>query len=69
MLSVDQLCKGRLAELATILDSFYTTITSDYIGVEVGMVGIHEVVGFPSIQVEHCQVVSFEARFGSGCHE
>jgi len=35
-LSVDQLCKGQLAELLAILDSFYTTITSDHIGVEVG---------------------------------
>jgi len=28
--SVDQLCKGQLAKLPTILDSFYTSITSDY---------------------------------------
>jgi len=35
-LSVDQLYKGQLAELPTILDSFYTTITNDHIGVEVG---------------------------------
>jgi len=35
-LSVDQLYKGQLAELAAILDSFYTTVTSDHIGVEVG---------------------------------
>jgi len=31
-----QLCKGQLAELPAILYSFYTSITSDYIGVEVG---------------------------------
>jgi len=35
-LSVDQLNKGQLAELPTILDSFYTTITNDHVGVEVG---------------------------------
>ena len=35
-LLVDQLYKGQLAELPTILDSFYTTITNDHIGVEVG---------------------------------
>jgi len=35
-LSVDQLYKGQLAELPTILDSFYTTIINDHIGVEVG---------------------------------
>ena len=35
-LSVDKLYKGQLAELPTILDSFYTTITNDHIGVEVG---------------------------------
>jgi len=34
-LSADKLYKGELAELPTILDSFYTTITNDYIGVEV----------------------------------
>jgi len=28
-------CKGQIAELCAILDSFYTTITSDHIGVEV----------------------------------
>jgi len=32
----DQCCKGQLAELPSILDSFYTSITSDYIGVDVG---------------------------------
>jgi len=35
-LSVDQLYKGKLAELPAILDSFYTTITNDHIGVEAG---------------------------------
>jgi len=35
-LSVDRLYKGQLAELPAILDSFYTTITNDHIGVEVG---------------------------------
>jgi len=56
--SVDQLCKEQLAELPAIF-SFYTSITSDYIGV----VGSHEAVGamnwqvFPSIQAEHCQMV------------
>jgi len=35
MSSVDQLYKGQLAELPTILDSFYTTITNDHVGVEV----------------------------------
>jgi len=34
-LSVDQLYKGQLAELPAILDSFYTSITNDYITVEV----------------------------------
>jgi len=34
-LLVDQLYKGQLAELPAILDSFYTTITNDHIGVEV----------------------------------
>ena len=34
-LSVDQLYKGQLAELPAILDSFYTSITNDYIAVEV----------------------------------
>jgi len=34
-LSVDQLYKGLLAELPTILDSFYTTVTNDHIGKEV----------------------------------
>jgi len=38
-LSVDQLYKGQLAELPIILDSFYTTITNDHIGVEVGSDG------------------------------
>jgi len=33
--SVDQLYKGQLAELPAILDSFYTSITNDYIAVEV----------------------------------
>jgi len=32
---VDKLYKGQLAELPTILNSFYTTITNDHIGVEV----------------------------------
>ena len=35
-LSVDELYKGQLAELPTILDSFYATITNDHIGMEVG---------------------------------
>jgi len=35
MSSVDQLYKGKLTELPTILDSFYTTITNDHIGVEI----------------------------------
>jgi len=35
-LSVDKLYKGQLAKLPAILDSFYTTITNDHIGVEVG---------------------------------
>jgi len=35
-ISVDQFYKGQLAELPTILDSFYTTITNDHIGVEFG---------------------------------
>jgi len=35
-LSVNKLYKGQLAELPAILDSFYTTITNDHIGVEVG---------------------------------
>jgi len=35
MSSVDQLYKGQLAELPTILDSFYTTITNDHIRVEI----------------------------------
>jgi len=30
-LSDDQLCKGQIAELPTILDTFYTSITSDYL--------------------------------------
>jgi len=37
-LLTDQFCKGQLAELSAILDSFYTSVTnttSDYIGVEV----------------------------------
>jgi len=34
-LSVDKLCKGQLAELPAISDSFYTAITIDRIGVEV----------------------------------
>jgi len=34
-LSVDQLYKGQLTELPAILDSFYTTITNDYIRVEI----------------------------------
>jgi len=33
---VDQLWKGKLAELPTILDSFYTSITIDYVEVEGG---------------------------------
>jgi len=33
-LSVDQLYKGQLAEFPANLDSFYTGITSDYIGME-----------------------------------
>ena len=45
-LSVDQLYKGQLAELPTILDSFYTTITNDHIGVEVGGGGSHGSGGF-----------------------
>jgi len=35
-LIVDQLYKGQLAELPTILDSFYTTIINDHIAVEIG---------------------------------
>jgi len=35
-LSVDKLYKRQLDELPAILDSFYTTITNDHIGVEVG---------------------------------
>jgi len=35
-LSVDKLYKRQLAELSAILNSFYTTITNDHIGVEVG---------------------------------
>jgi len=48
-LSVYKLYKGKLAELSTILDSFYTNITNDHIGVEVGGGGdwgATEVVGF-----------------------
>jgi len=33
---VYRLYKGQLTELPAILDSFYTTITNDHIGVEVG---------------------------------
>jgi len=38
------LCKGQLAKLPAILDIFYTSVsntTSDYIGVEVAVVGNH----------------------------
>jgi len=35
-LSVYKLCKRQIVELPAILDSFYTTITNDHIGVEVG---------------------------------
>jgi len=64
-LSVDQLCKGQLVELPTILDGFYTSITSDYIGVEVGVVGIHKMVVFLCVQAEHCQMVLFEIYLSS----
>jgi len=58
--SVDQLCKGQLAELPAILNSFTPVLQ---VITSVGVVGSHEVVGghevasFPSIQAEHCQVV------------
>jgi len=35
-LSVDKFYKGQLAELPAILDNFYTTITNDHTGLEVG---------------------------------
>ena len=43
---------GWLAELPSILDSFFTNITSDYIGVVgPGVVGSHEVAGKNTHQV------------------
>jgi len=41
-----QTLQRQLAELPAILDRFYTTITNDQIGVEVGVVGSHESGGF-----------------------
>jgi len=38
--------------LPAILDSFYTTITNDHIGMEVGVVGSDEVLGFPHAEVD-----------------
>ena len=44
--SVGVLFDGLLAELPAILDSFFTSTTSDYIGVVGwGVVGSHEVAG------------------------
>jgi len=45
MLLVDQLYKGQIAKLSIILDSFYITITNDYTGVRLRVVGNHEVAG------------------------
>jgi len=51
--SLDKLCKGQLAELPTILDSFYTTITNDHIGVEIGGGGEpRKWRVFPHVEVE-----------------
>jgi len=54
-LSVDQLYRGQLAELPAILDSFYTTITNDHIGVEVRVVGNHGSGRFPRIEVDNAR--------------
>jgi len=56
-----------VTELCAILDSFYTCITSDYIGEKSG--GSHEVVGFSFVQAEHSQMVSFEVFLSSRYHK
>jgi len=57
--SVDQPCRNKLAELLAILDSFYTSITSDYIGVKVEGGGSHKMANIPCIQMVSCEAYVF----------
>ena len=57
--SVNHLCKGQLAKLPAILDSFKLVPQVIAYGWRSGIVGSHEVADFQSVQAKHCQMVSF----------